>query len=114
MMKRFRRDETFLQSTKFRRSAKLGALATTFCMLFMLGSPAQANPEEAFVDMLNALQKALAGAGFVSSGDGTSDDGPGDGDVGGSGSSAKEYWISDVDPIVQNQCKGCHSCVTDF
>ena len=108
MMKRFRRDETVLQSTKFRRSAKLGALATTFCMLFMLGSPAQANPEEAFVDMLNALQKALAGAGFVSSGDGTSDDGPGDGDVGGSGSSAKEYWISDVDPIVQNQCKGCH------
>ena len=108
MMKRFRRDETVLQSTKFRRSAKLGALATTFCMLFMLGSPAQANPEESFIDMLNALQKALAGAGFVSSGDGTSDDGPGDGDVGGSGPSAKEYWISDVDPIVQNQCKGCH------
>ena len=107
-MKRVRHDETVPQFTKFRRSAKLGALVTTFCMFFMLGSPAQANPEESFVDMLNALQKALAGAGFISSGDGTSDDGPGDGDAGGSGPSAKEYWISDVDPIVQNQCKGCH------
>ena len=74
----------------------------------MLGSPVQANPEESFIDMLNALQKALAGAGLISSGDGTGDDGPGDGDAGGSGPSAKEYWISDVDPIVQNQCKGCH------
>ena len=108
MMKRVRHDETVPQFTKFRRSAKLGALATMFCMFFMLGSPVQANPEESFIDMLNALQKALAGAGFISSGDGTNDDGPGDGDAGGSGPSAKEYWISDVDPIVQNQCKGCH------
>ena len=59
-MKRVRHDETVPQFTKFRRSAKLGALVTTFCMFFMLGSPAQANPEESFVDMLNALQKALA------------------------------------------------------
>ena len=29
-------------------------------------------------------------------------------EAGGSGPSAKEYWISDVDPIVQSQCKGCH------
>ena len=64
------------------------------------GFTVQANPEESFIDMLNALQKALAGAGFISSGDGTNDDGPGDGDAGGSGPSAKEYWISDVDPIM--------------
>ena len=49
------------------------------------GFACTSQPEESFIDMLNALQKALAGAGFVSSGDGTSDDGPGDGDVGGSG-----------------------------
>ena len=111
MMKRVRHDETVPQFTKFRRSAKLGAHGlplVMFCMFFMLGSPVQANPEESFIDMLNALQKALAGAGFISSGDGTNDDGPGDGDAGGSGPSAKEYWISDVDPIAQSQCKGCH------
>ena len=66
MMKRVRHDETVPQFTKFRRSAKLGALATMFCMFFMLGSPVQANSEESFIDMLNALQKALAGAGFIS------------------------------------------------
>ena len=28
-----------------------------FCMFFMLGSPVQANPEESFIDMLNALKR---------------------------------------------------------
>ena len=106
MKKRARHDERGHQGTVFRRSAKLGALVTMLCMLSISGQPVKANSEDSFVDMLNALQRALAGAGFISSDDGTGNDGSGDGDI--SGPSAKEYWISDVDPIAQSQCKACH------
>ena len=83
-----------------------GALA--LWALCLAPGVAVAEPEQSFVEMLNAVQQALSGNGIgADKGDGPGD-GSGDGGAGGSGPTAKEYWISDVDPIVQSRCKSCH------
>ena len=72
---------------------------------------AVAEPEQSFAEMLNAVQQALAGRGIGTNDGSSGGDGSGDGSgggTGGSGPSAKEYWISDVDPIVQSECLFCH------
>ena len=74
----------------------LGALLRVVVVYMMFVQSVQAEPEGSFIIMLNSLQRVLAGEGLP------------DGDTGGVGPSAKEYWISDVGPIVQSQCKACH------
>ncbi|MEK9654184.1 MAG: hypothetical protein VW202_00655, partial [Halieaceae bacterium] len=67
-----------------------GALLRVVFVSMMFVQSVQAEPEDSFIIMLNSLQRVLAGEGLP------------DGDTGGVGPSAKEYWISDVDPIVQS------------
>lgn len=83
-------------------------LLVIFCAIGITPRDALAEPEQSFVDMLNAVQHALSGDGIGPTGDNSTGDGSGDGGAGGSGPTAKEYWISDVDPIVQSRCKSCH------
>ena len=85
----------------------------TFGLVFICLAPhiAMAEPEQSFAEMLNAVQQALAGQGVGINDGNSGGDGSGDGSgggTGGSGPSAKEYWISDVDPIVQSECLFCH------
>ena len=68
----------------------------------------QAAPEQSFIEMLSSIQQALSGNGVGADGGDGGGDGSGDGGTGGSEPTAKEYWISDVDPIAQSQCKSCH------
>jgi hypothetical protein len=83
-----------------------GALALWVLCLAPMATVAK--PEQSFIEMLNAVQQALAGNGIGADGGDGPGDGSGDSGPGGSGPTAKEYWISDVDPIVQSQCKSCH------
>ena len=73
-----------------------GALLHVVFVSMMFVQPVQAGPEGSFIILLNSLERVLAGEGLP------------DGDTGGVDLSAKEYWISDVDPIAQSQCKVCH------
>ena len=65
-------------------------------------------PEQSFAEMLNSVQQTLAGKGLGANQGNSSGDGSGGVNTGGSGPTAKEFWISDVDSIAQSQCKFCH------
>ena len=67
-----------------------------------------AEPEQSFAEMLNSVQQTLAGEGLGANQGNSSGDGSGGVNTGGSGPTAKEFWISDVDPIAQSECKFCH------
>ena len=79
-----------------------------FLIALMTSVSARSEPEQSFIDMLNAVQQSLSGEGLKSSGEGSTGNGTGDGGADSSGPTAKEYWVSDVDPIAQGQCKTCH------
>ena len=80
------------------------------CTLAMLGmaAPGMADTETSFVEMLNTVQRTLAGETISLPDDGSAGGGTSDGGSGSAGPTAEQYWISDVDDIAQGQCKVCH------
>ena len=66
------------------------ALAATLCLLFPGGIPA-ADPHGAFTGLLQSVNNARAGSG----------------DDKGS-TTARSFYISDVEPVVQDRCVVCH------
>ena len=66
------------------------ALVTTLCLLFPGGMPS-ADPHGAFTGLLQSVNNARAGSGD---------------DKG--GTTAKDFYISDVEPVVQDRCVVCH------
>ena len=66
------------------------ALVTTLCLLFPGGMPS-ADPHGAFTGLLQSVNNARAGSGD---------------DKG--GTTARDFYISDVEPVVQDRCVVCH------
>ena len=65
------------------------ALAAVFCLLIP-GAASVAGPQGAFTGLLNSVNQARTGAG------------------GSQGTSARSFYISDVEPVVQDKCVVCH------
>ena len=61
-----------------------------------------AESESAFLELLNSVQSVRGGDGLESQEEGTGDSDFTD-DVTDADTSARDYWISDVDPIVQGK-----------
>ena len=66
-----------------------------------------AESESAFLKLLDSVQSVLGGSGLRSQEDENEDSDSG-GDVSDLEPSARDYWISEVDPIAQSECKRCH------
>ena len=92
------------------RSTVVVAAHFAACTLAMLGmaAPGMADTETSFVEMLNTVQRTLAGETISLPDDGSAGGGTSDGGSGSAGPTAEQYWISDVDDIAQGQCKVCH------
>ena len=85
-----------------RRPTLFFALATAL-LLYMSGSTALADSPDAFMELLNSLQSHQAGRGISLSDQGSNDE-PGTP----SNQTAEEYYISDLDAVVQLNCVVCH------
>ena len=85
-----------------RRPTLFFALATAL-LLYTSGSIALADSPDAFMELLNSLQSHQAGRGISLSDQGSNDE-PGTP----SNQTAEEYYISDLDAVVQLNCVVCH------
>ena len=94
--------------------AKFSPLQLTFGLTIFLStlsaaeSQASDASEAAFWKVLNSIHSNRVSGGLPDAGDSTNNNNGGNTGNSGGTTSAQDYWVANVEPIVQSQCKVCH------